>query len=100
MNAPLEAGLQPYVLSDTHGGIATLTLNRGERFNPHKLLIDPYAKALAGPLNWDAPVFGYNIGDPAQDVSFSADDDAWGVPKSVVTTDHTYGRPTPSCVHV
>src|SRR5438034_4433057 len=34
MNAPLEAGLQPYVLSDTHGGIATLTLNRGERFNP------------------------------------------------------------------
>jgi isoamylase len=62
--------------------------DRGERFNPNKLLIDPYAKALAGPLNWDAPVFGYNIGDPAQDLSLSAENDAWGVPKSVVTTDH------------
>ena len=38
---------------------------RGDRFNPAKLLIDPYAKALAGKLNWDAPVFGYKIGDKA-----------------------------------
>src|SRR3982751_2766590 len=35
---------------------------RGDRFNPAKLLIDPYAKALAGSLNWDAPVFGYRLG--------------------------------------
>jgi len=34
MNAPLEVGLQPYVLSETRNGVATLTLNRGERFNP------------------------------------------------------------------
>jgi isoamylase len=61
---------------------------RGERFNANKLLIDPYAKALAGPLNWDAPVFGYKLGDPDADLSFSEEDDAWGVPKSVVTTDH------------
>jgi enoyl-CoA hydratase/carnithine racemase len=33
MNAPLEAGLEPYVLADTREGICTLTLNRGERFN-------------------------------------------------------------------
>ncbi len=42
---------------------------RGERFNPAKLLIDPYAKALAGQLNWDAPVFGYKLGDPEEDLS-------------------------------
>src|SRR4051794_27506911 len=60
----------------------------GDRFNPAKLLIDPYAKALAGSLNWDAPVFGYRLGDPAEDLSCDPEDDAWGVPKSVVTTSH------------
>ena len=34
MNAPLDAALQPFVLSDTSAGVATLTLNRGDRFNP------------------------------------------------------------------
>jgi enoyl-CoA hydratase/carnithine racemase len=34
MNAPLEASLQPYVLTTSSDGICTLTLNRGERFNP------------------------------------------------------------------
>ena len=33
MNAPVEAGLNPYVLSETQGGVRTLTMNRGERFN-------------------------------------------------------------------
>ena len=33
MNAPVEAGLSPHVLSETHGGVRTLTMNRGERFN-------------------------------------------------------------------
>jgi glycogen operon protein len=61
---------------------------RGDRFNPAKLLIDPYARALAGSLNWDAPVFGYNLGDPAEDLSKCDKEDAWGVPKSVVTTSH------------
>ncbi len=61
---------------------------QGQRFNPAKLLIDPYAKAVAGALNWDAPVFGYRMGDPAADLSCDEDDDAWGVPKSVVTTSH------------
>src|SRR5215831_14815901 len=41
---------------------------RGFRFNGAKLLIDPYAHALAGALNWDAPVFGYPIGDPDADL--------------------------------
>jgi isoamylase len=61
---------------------------RGDRFNPAKLLIDPYARALAGEINWDAPVFGYKIGDPAEDLSCDTGDDAWAVPKSVVTTSH------------
>ncbi|MDR3700047.1 MAG: glycogen debranching enzyme GlgX, partial [Candidatus Sulfopaludibacter sp.] len=60
----------------------------GDRFNPAKLLIDPYARALAGKLNWDAPVFGYKIGDEAADLSCDSGDDAWAVPKSVVTTSH------------
>jgi enoyl-CoA hydratase/carnithine racemase len=34
MNAPLDAALQPFVLSETSAGVATLTLNRGDRFNP------------------------------------------------------------------
>jgi isoamylase len=61
---------------------------RGERFNPAKLLIDPYAKAVAGSLNWDAGVFGYKVGDSAQDLSLDETDDAWGVPKGVVSTSH------------
>ena len=61
---------------------------RGDRFNPAKLLIDPYARALAGYLNWDAAVFGYKIGDAAEDLSSDSTDDAWGVPKCVVTTSH------------
>ena len=60
----------------------------GDRFNSAKLLIDPYARAVAGQLNWDAPVFGYKLGDPTADLSSDNADDAWGVPKGVVTTSH------------
>ncbi len=58
----------------------------GSRFNPNKLLIDPYAKAIFGSVNWDAPVFGYELGNEALDLSFDDRDSGWGVPKSVVTT--------------
>jgi glycogen operon protein len=61
---------------------------RGCRFNPAKLLIDPYAKAISGHLNWDAPVFGYKLGDTKEDLSLDETDDVWGVPKCVVTTSH------------
>jgi isoamylase len=37
---------------------------RGLRCNPHKLLLDPYAKAIDGELTWGQPVFGYDFGDP------------------------------------
>jgi len=58
---------------------------RGHRFNPHKLLIDPYAKALAGSLVWDDAVLGYRRGDPRKDLSFDERDSAPFVPKCVVT---------------
>ncbi|HQH26761.1 MAG TPA: glycogen debranching protein GlgX, partial [Oligoflexia bacterium] len=50
--------------------------NRGLRFNPNKLLIDPYARALAGSFAWDDSHFGYCIGNPAGDLSFDERDNA------------------------
>ncbi len=38
--------------------------HHGSRCNPHKLLLDPYAKAVSGAIDWDPAVFGYNMGDP------------------------------------
>ena len=57
---------------------------RGHRFNANKLLIDPYARALAGPLRWSDAHFGYRIGAPRQDLSFDRRDNASGMPKAVV----------------
>lgn len=61
---------------------------RGLRFNPSKLLIDPYAKALAGKVDWSQPVFGYPLGGEAEDLARDENDDANGVPKSIVTASH------------
>jgi glycogen operon protein len=58
---------------------------RGHRFNPSKLLIDPYAKALTGNVVWSDAQYGYTIGHPDQDLSFDDRDDAGGMPKCVVT---------------
>src|SRR5215213_2152213 len=56
----------------------------GQRFNPHKLLIDPYTKAVASTVAWDDSVFGYTIGSPEADLSFDERDSAPYVPKCVV----------------
>lgn len=56
----------------------------GLRFNPNKLLIDPYAKAIAGIINWSDALFGYEVGHPDEDLSFSTLDSAPFIPKSVV----------------
>ncbi len=63
--------------------------NAGLRFNHNKLLIDPYAKAITGKVNWQAPLFGYQIGHKDEDLVRNDDDDAWGMPKCVVT-DYTF----------
>ncbi len=56
----------------------------GHRFNPHKLLLDPYAKAIDGPVQWDDSLFGYVVGGESADLSFDERDSAGFVPKSVV----------------
>ncbi len=58
---------------------------RGLRFNPAKLLLDPYAKAVAGKVDWNAPVLGYPLGQANADLAHDDADDSWGVPKGVVT---------------
>lgn len=56
----------------------------GHRFNPNKLLIDPYAKQLVGELIWDEALFGYTIGHADGDLSFDERDSAPFVPKAKV----------------
>ncbi|MGH7255140.1 MAG: glycogen debranching protein GlgX, partial [Nitrospirales bacterium] len=56
----------------------------GHRFNPAKLLIDPYAKSVAGTVNWSEAMFGYRIGDPQEDLSRDDRDNAANLPKCVV----------------
>ena len=58
----------------------------GHRFNPNKLLIDPYGKQLVGKLIWHKAIFGYDIDSPDKDLSFSPLDSAPYVPKSVVVS--------------
>jgi isoamylase len=62
---------------------------RGLRFNSSKLLLDPYAKAIAGEVNWSDEMFGYVVGGEDEDLTQDFRDDAWGVPKSVVI-DNTF----------
>lgn len=56
----------------------------GHRFNPNKLLVDPYARQLVGGLRWSEALFGYTIGHKDGDLSFDERDSAAFVPKSKV----------------
>jgi len=56
----------------------------GHRFNPHKVLIDPYAKAISGTVEWHDSLFSYEVGSPDEDLSMSKTDSAPFIPKSVV----------------
>jgi len=60
---------------------------RGLRFNPAKLLIDPYAKALSGPVRADEETFGYILGDARQDLAYDHRPSADCVPKAIVVDD-------------
>jgi glycogen operon protein len=65
----------------------------GHRFNPHKLLIDPYAKSLHGRLRWSDALFGYRVGSQRADLSFDRRDDARQIPKCrVVEPAFTWGE--------
>ncbi len=62
--------------------------NKGLRFNPNKLLIDPYAKALDGSVKWDDSLFGYQRNNKKADLSFDERDSSLFVPKSIVIEDN------------
>jgi isoamylase len=61
----------------------------GHRFNPHKLLLDPYARAIAGVEDWDfIAARGYDSSSRLADLSISTVDNAGTTPKCIVTSDH------------
>ena len=57
---------------------------KGHRFNPHKLLIDPYARQLLGSVQWNDAVFGYRVRHSKADLIMDRRDSAASVPKCVV----------------
>ena len=59
--------------------------SRGHRFNHHKLLLDPYARALHGGLSWSDAIYGFRLQSPRGDLSFDRRDSAPAMPKAVVT---------------
>ncbi len=68
----------------------------GHRFNANKLLLDPYAKAIAGRLAWSDAHFGYRVGSPRADLSFDRRDNARSTIKGVVVDDaFTWGADRP-----
>ncbi|HZT88821.1 MAG TPA: glycogen debranching protein GlgX [Stellaceae bacterium] len=64
----------------------------GHWFNPNKLLIDPYAKALQGRLIWHDSLFGYRVGSPRETMAMDRRDNARHMPKCrVIETAFTWG---------
>ncbi len=71
---------------------------KGQRFNPNKLVLDPYAKAIAGALRWSDAHFGYRIKNRQHDLSFDPRDSASGMPKcQVIDPAFTWGGDRPPC---
>ena len=56
----------------------------GHRFNPHKLLLDPYARQLSGPVRWADVLFGYRLQSARGDLTPDRRDSAQSMPKAVV----------------
>ena len=66
--------------------------SQGHRFNPNKVLLDPYAKEIGRQTQWDDSVFGYQIGNPKADLSFDDRDSADCAPLGlIVDTAFTWG---------
>ena len=66
----------------------------GHRFNPAKLLLDPYAKAIAGSIRWSDALFGYTIGHPDADLSRDTRNSAADLPKCIVVDPPSVGGTT------
>jgi glycogen operon protein len=56
----------------------------GHRFNAHKVVLDPYARAIGRGIGWSDAMFGFRIGDSAEDLGFDDRDNAWCAPLAVV----------------
>jgi isoamylase len=63
---------------------------KGHRFNPTKLLLDPYAKRLVGGVTWSDALFGYRVGNPRADLTMDRRDSAAAMPKGVVVDDRAF----------
>ncbi|GJG85136.1 glycogen operon protein GlgX homolog [Gemmatimonadetes bacterium T265] len=69
---------------------------QGDRFNPAKLLIDPYAKAVSNAIRWSDALFAYKVGDPRLDLTLDPEDETSGAVKCVVVDDSfTWGDDRP-----
>jgi isoamylase len=67
----------------------------GHRFNPNKIVLDPYAKAMGRTVRWSDELFGYRIGDPQEDLSLDRRDSAAHAPLAAVTdAAFTWGNDT------
>jgi len=81
-------------LPDAHAGLVygfrahgPYDPRNGHRFNPNKLLLDPYGKKMLGQIRWTDALFGYRMGHGRADLSFDRRDSAPAMPKSVVADD-------------
>jgi isoamylase len=68
----------------------------GHRFNPNKVVLDPYAKSIGRQVRWDDSVFGYTIGDPRDDLSFDTrDNGAYASLAAIIDPAFTWGDDRP-----
>ena len=72
---------------------------QGHRFNPNKLLLDPYARSTHGRLRWHDVHFGYKVGSKREDLSYDWRDNAVLMPKSkVIDTRFDWGSDKPPAI--
>lgn len=73
-----------------HGPYSPL---EGHRYNPHKLVLDPYAKAIGRANEWSQEMYGYRIGDPQADlVMDDRDNAAYAMLAAVIDTAFSWGE--------
>ena len=77
-------------------GLRPLRSGTRPRFNPNKLLLDPYGKQIQGSIHWSDSHFGYKVGHKQEDLSFDRRDNAAGMPKNrVIDSAFTWGADAP-----
>ncbi|MEM9975795.1 MAG: glycogen debranching protein GlgX [Pseudomonadota bacterium] len=67
--------------------------DHGHRFNPNKLLLDPYARRITSHPVWDDALMGYTVGAAAADLSFDPRDSAPMMPRCIVEAPLTFPEP-------